>query len=55
MSIYRHHKAIGPRNDHAADQVINWDCLDEFEKLQMLCSYEYGEWNNEDNTRDEYA
>ena len=28
---------------------------DEFEEAQMLCSYEYGEWGYENDTRDEYA
>lgn len=26
---------------------------DEFEEAQMMCSYEYGEWDDEDNSRDE--
>lgn len=53
MSVYRLPKFVQPRNDHAADNPVNWECIDEFEQAQMLCSYEYGDWKDEEYLRDE--
>jgi len=42
-------------NEYPAGLGYSDEPEDEFEQAQMLCSYEYGEWDNEDDTRDEYA